>query len=157
MGLKVNLFREKGLLPLISFIGHLAIGSIASSKYKTTFVAPSFRFTMQHTLSNKLSLGYNIGIEWDGETPERTFIYTLTTGYSVTEKIGAYIEIYGFDTQKDIADQRTDAGFTYLIGNNFMFDLSGGAGLTEHTPKKYLAIGLFGRFNTKSNRNKIRS
>ena len=157
LGFKANLFEEKGLLPFISFIGHLSLGSAASSIFKTTFVAPSFRFTMQHSLSNKLSLGYNLGAEWDGETPEPTFIYTLTTGYSITEKIGTYIEIYGFAPQRNIANHRTNVGFTYLIGDDFMFDLSAGAGLTVNAPKKYFAIGFSSRFNTKGNRNKIRS
>ena len=149
VGFKVNLFEERGLLPLTSFIGHLSLGSVASSKYTTTFVAPSFRFTMQHTLSNKISLGYNIGAEWNGEKPEPTFIYTITTGFFITEKIGSYIEIYGFAPQKSMADHRTDAGFTYLISNNFMLDLSGGLGITANAPKKYFAVGFSCRFNTK--------
>ncbi len=149
LGFKVNLWKQNGLLPLTSFIGHLSIGSVASPKYTTTYIAPSFRFTMQHTLSNKLSLGYNIGAEWNGETPEPTFIYTLTTGYSITEKIGCYIEIYGFMPQSNIAHHRADAGLTYLIGNNFMVDISGGIGITDNAPKKYLALGFSCRFNTK--------
>lgn len=149
LGFKVNLWKEKGLLPLTSFIGHLSIGSVASPKYITTYAAPSFRFTMQYTLSKKISLGYNIGAEWNGETPEPAFIYTLTTGYSITEKIGSYIEIYGFAPQRNIADHRADAGFTYLIGNDFMVDISGGIGITDNAPKKYLAFGFSCRFNTK--------
>ena len=63
IGFKVKLSDEKGLLPKTSFIGHLSIPSFASKELKTIFYAPSFRFTMQHTLTDKINLGYNLGSE----------------------------------------------------------------------------------------------
>lgn len=157
-GIKVNLWKEQGAIPLTSFIGHISFGSLASSNFKTSYDAPSFRFSMQHTLSKKISLGYNIGAEWNGENPEPTYIYTLTSGISITEKLGSYIELYGFLPQKSTADHRADAGFTYLLGNDFMVDISGGIGLTDNAPKKYLALGFSFRLNTRKNRqSKIQS
>ncbi|MGK4566621.1 transporter [Flavobacterium sp. 3HN19-14] len=100
------------------------IPDLASSKLKAEYYAPRFRFTMQHTLSDKISLGYNLGAEWDGETPDATFLYTLTTGFSLSEKLGCYIEVYGFAPQNDTADHRLDGGFTYLVSDNFMIDVS---------------------------------
>ncbi len=105
-------------------------------------MAPEFRFTMQHTLSEKLSLGYNLGCEWDGFTPETTFIYTLTTGYAISDKIGSYVELFGFAPQGDSANHNFDGGVTYLFTNNFMVDLSSGVGLTENAPNYYMALGL---------------
>ena len=91
VGFKVNMAKEKGILPALSFLGHLAIPQLASDKLQSTWYAPSFRFSMSHTLTPRLSLGYNLGAEWDGETPEPTFIYTLTTAYAISEKAGAYV------------------------------------------------------------------
>ena len=149
VGFKVNISEEKGFLPMTSFIGHIAIPKLASPDFKASYYAPSFRFTMQHTLSNRISLGYNLGAEWDGETPEPKFIYTLTTGFSLTDKLGSYIEMYGFVPQKNTADHLIDGGFTYLISNNIMIDISGGFGITDNAPKNYGAIGFSYRFNTK--------
>src|SRR5438093_7206400 len=70
IGFKINITQEKGIIPTTSFIGHLSIPALATGKLKTTYYAPEFRFTMQHTLSDKLSLGYNLGAEFDGETAE---------------------------------------------------------------------------------------
>lgn len=141
IGVKIKLCEEKGILPKTSFIGHIGLPNAASSRYKNDFVAPQFRFTMQHTLSDKLSLGYNLGCEWDGMTPETTFVYTVTTGYSINKKIGCYAEVFGFAPEKDQANYNLDGGFTYLINNNFMVDLSSGFGLTENAPDYYLALG----------------
>lgn len=142
VGFKVAIAEEKGIWPKTSLIGHLSIPEFASDEFKTAYYAPMFRFTMQHTLSDKINLGYNLGAEWDGETPEPTFIYTLTTGISLSEKTGCFVELYGFAPQKDTAEHRFDAGFTYLISDNFMIDASGGFGITENAPDYFAAAGF---------------
>jgi hypothetical protein len=63
---------------------------------------------MQHTLSEKIVLAYNLGAEWNGETGEQTYIYTLTTGISLTDKLGCYTEIYGFIPKENQSDHRFD-------------------------------------------------
>ncbi|WP_395043569.1 transporter [Flavobacterium sp.] len=142
IGFKVKIAEEKGIVPKTSFIAHISLPSAASTKYKTEFYAPEFRFVMQHTLSKKMSLSYNLGAEWDGFSAEPTFIYTLTTGYSITNKLGSYIELFGFAPQKSKANHNFDAGITYLINNNFMLDLSSGIGITKNAPDHYLAVGF---------------
>ena len=142
IGCKIKISEEKGIFPKTSFIGHLSLPNAASTSYKTDFYAPEFRFVMQHALSDRLSLSYNLGSEWDGVTPEATFIYTLTTGFAVTEKIGSYLELFGFAPQKQTANHTLDGGITYLITNDFMLDLSSGVGLTELAPDYYCAFGF---------------
>lgn len=142
IGCKIRIYEENGVVPKTSFIGHLSIPKAASERYKTTFFAPEFRFTMQHTLSDKFSLGYNFGSEWDGLTAEPTFLYTVTTGYSINEKMGSYIELFGFAPQQNKANHNLDAGLTYLLNHNFMVDLSSGVGLTDNAPDYYAALGF---------------
>lgn len=142
IGFKVNLSEEKGIIPKISLIAHIGLPKMASSNYKTEYLTPEFRFTMQHSLSEKWSLGYNIGAEWDGLTPKPTFVYTLTTGYSIDEKLGSYIELFGFATQNKKTNHNLDGGLTYLITNNFMVDLSSGFGITEVDFEHYFALGI---------------
>lgn len=142
VGFKVKLSGEKGIIPKTAFIGHLAIPGLASKELKSTYYPPSFRFTMQHTLTDKINLSYNLGSEWDGETPEPTFIYTLTTGFALSEKLGSYIEIYGFAPQKQTADHRFDGGLTYLISDNAMLDISGGFGITTNAPDYFCSLGF---------------
>ena len=146
VGFKTKLIEEKGLIPMISFLGHLELAPVASKHNKTDFYAPSFRFTLQHTLSSKFSLGYNLGAEWDGFSPEPIFLYTLTTGYSISEKLGSFIELYGFLPQKSISDHHIDAGLTYLLNNNMMLDISGGASIDNHSHSYFLSMGYSFRF-----------
>ncbi len=142
IGCKIKMFEEKGFWPKTSFIGHVLIPNAASSNFKTDYCAPEFRFVMQHTLSEKISFSYNLGAEWDGFLPEPTFIYTIASGYSFTDKLGAYVEVFGFAPQYETANHSFDGGFTYLINNNFMVDLSSEVGITDNAPKHYVAVGF---------------
>ncbi len=149
VGFKISVSEEKGFIPVTGFIGHLTLPNAASSNFKATYFAPSFRFNMQHTLSKKITLAYNLGADWDGEIPEPTFIYTLTAGITITEKLGTYIELYGFAPQNNVTDHRADGGFTYLITNDVMVDVSAGFGITKQSPNSYYALGFSYRFNVK--------
>ena len=142
VGFKVKLSEEKGILPKTSFIAHISLPNVASTNYKTDYFATEFRFTMQHTLSEKLTLSYNLGSEWDGFSAEPAFIYTVTSGYSITKKIGIYTEFFGYLPQNSKASHLLDSGFTYLINNNFMVDLSSGLGLTNNALQNYFAFGF---------------
>ena len=142
IGCKIKIAEEKGFWPKTSFIGHILIPNMASSNFKSDYYVPEFRFVMQHTLSDKISFSYNLGAEWDGFSPEPTFIYTVASGYSFTNKFGGYIELFGFAPQNRIAYHNFDGGFTYLINNNFMVDLSSGIGITKNAPQHYVAVGF---------------
>jgi hypothetical protein len=146
IGFKTRLFEEKGLIPITSFIGHIGIPKLGSKHFQTTYFAPEFRFTMQHTVSEKQSLSYNLGAEWNGESAEPTFIYTMSSGYSLSENLGCYIEFYGFVSQIDKSDHRFDAGITYLINQHHQLDVSGGFGLTTISPDYFVALGYSFRF-----------
>lgn len=142
VGFKVKLTDEKGIVPKTSFIAHISLPNAASTKYKTDYFAPEFRFVMQHTLSEKFSLSYNLGAEWDGFTAEPTFIYTNAIGYSISDKFGSYIELFGFIPQNTKSNHSIDGGITYLINNNFMLDLSSGFGISKNAPDHYIALGF---------------
>lgn len=145
-GFKTRLFEEKGIVPTTSFIAHLSFPKLAKREFQTTFYAPEFRFTMQHTISKNQTISYNIGSEWNGETAEPTFIYTLTTGYSFTDEISGYVEFYGFVPQIEKPDHRFDCGLNYLFNPNHQLDISGGFGLSETSPDYYVALGYSFRF-----------
>ena len=150
IGFKVSICPKKGIIPATSFIGHIKTLMIGSNKFTTDNPAPSFKFSIQHTLSKKLSLSYNFGAEWGGETPEATYIYTLATTISVTKKMKSFLEVYGFLPQKEIGRHGLDGGLTYLLNNNFMGDLSAGIGLNQNAAQNYLSVGFSYRFKTKA-------
>ena len=148
-GFKTRLVDEKKWIPAISFLGHLTTNKWGSKEFQTTHLSPSFRFLFNHTLTDKFSIGYNFGAEWNGESPDTTGLYTFATALSVTEKLGAFAEIYGYVNKYKSADHRIDGGFTYHLNHNFQLDASAGLGLSEISPDYLISCGFSYRFNTK--------
>lgn len=148
-GFKAKLVEEQKFIPNISFLGNLKTNKLGSKNFQTSYLAPAFRFLFDHTLSDKLNLGYNLGAEWDGESPAAKGIYTLAAGYSFTEKLSGFAEVYGLINKYTKADHRFDTGFTYLLNNNFMLDTSVGFGLSKVSPEYFLSCGFSYRFPLK--------
>lgn len=148
IGAKIALWEEKKMLPKTSLIFHVAIPRLASAPYQVNHLAPNFRFTMQHSLTKKAGLGYNIGAEWDGLTKEATWIYTFAPGINLSEKWYAYIEAFGFISKKNEADHSLDGGIAFYVNTNFKIDLSSGFGISSAAPDWYVAIGASFRFKT---------
>lgn len=146
IGFKTSLWEESDWIPKASFIGHITSADLGSESFHTNYIAPSFRFTFQHTLTDKLIVAYNLGAEWNGENADQSYIYTLTTGYSINQHLGCYAELYGFLPKNSRADHRVDGGFTYLLSHHIITDLSGGVGITSNAPLAYVSLGFSFRF-----------
>ncbi len=146
IGFKTILCKENGIIPLTSFIGHITTSKTGYKAFNTSYLAPAFRFTMQHSLSNRFSFGYNLGYEWDGESSNPNFIYTLTTGVSITNKIGGYVEFFGNSQNKIFSENKFDGGFTYLISDDFMIDASGGFDIVNYNHTNFFSLGFSYRF-----------
>ena len=131
LGMKVDIANEDGAMPEIALIGHVFPVFSASTDYRPEYTGIDFRFSLSHTLSEKSSLGYNIGAQWGNDSPEAAAIYTLAYGYSITKKWGFYAEVYGDMPEDGKANHFWDAGFTYLANNNLQFDTYFGRSFTE--------------------------
>ncbi len=143
VGLKTKLFEQNGIIPKAALIAHISLPGIASELFRETYFAPDLRLAFLHAF-DRLSVSYNVGAEWNGETPRPDFIYSLAVGANIVGGLGIYVEGYGSVPQQREEDNRLrmDAGLTYLITHDVMVDLSGGIGLTDNAPEKYVALGL---------------
>jgi len=77
------------------------------------------------------------------------FAQSLTIGYSLTERLGAYTEWFVFAPAGAITARTqhyADAGFTYHVTNNFQLDIRAGLGLSEASDDYFVGSGLVVRF-----------
>ena len=130
-GVKIGISEEQNGWPQIAFLGHLYFPFTASSDYKPETTGVDFRFSFAHTLSEKSALGYNVGAAWGDDSPEVAYEYTLSYGYSLTETVGLYAEIYGDFPEDSRANHLWDAGITYLLTEGLQLDATVGSGITE--------------------------
>jgi hypothetical protein len=140
IGTKIKLADENGIWPQAALIGHINLKT-GSREFTPSYTAADFRFTFAHTLSERWSLSYNLGAAWNGEDPQAVFLYTLSLGYVITDKLAAFAEGYSFFPEEDKADNRIDGGLTYKVTPVLQFDFSGGIGLSENSPDYFLSTG----------------
>jgi hypothetical protein len=104
---------------------------LAAADYHPETTGVDFRFAFSHTLSERSGIGYNLGAAWGNDSPEADFIYTFAYGYSISERIGIYVELYGDFPENNSANHYWDAGVTFAIQNNIQLDATIGRSITK--------------------------
>ena len=152
VGFKVNFVEEKGIIPRISLIGHAGFNRLSSklsNAHFGSFFSPRLCFTFQNSLSERIAIGYNLGVEWADTNESPVWFYTFAPGFTLGEKWYAYTEAFGSFEKNEKAQHTFDIGVAYYLNDNTKFDLSGGVGIAGSIPNNYIAIGLSFRCNTK--------
>ncbi|AWH86059.1 hypothetical protein HYN59_13470 [Flavobacterium album] len=144
VGFKVNLFKEKGLLPETSFIAHLVLPKVASKDLKANLLAPELLFLFDNELSDKASLGYNIGVKWDGESPDPIYAYTFAPDFKLNDKCKVFVESYGYLPEHQHPEHWVDGGFIWLVTSNLQLDIAGSYELTSnaHFHQYFETVGI---------------
>ncbi len=119
LGVKVGIAKEQGLRPEMAILSHLSLPYLSS---ENTNSGIDFRFAFSHTLSERSGLSYNLGALWNGVNEGLQYIYTISYGYSITNNLGWYGEIYGDIPENIRAIHYVDSGFTYKLATNFQLD-----------------------------------
>lgn len=102
-----------------------------------------------HALTDEFSLTYNLGLvlasteKADGTTTtQSSALYTLSLGYSATEQLSFFAELYGqVGFSADDSPFLFDCGLAYLINDNSQLDFSAGAGLNSEAEDFFVSIG----------------
>ena len=122
LGMKVSITAEKNCWPEIGFIGHLKLPFLAGTDFKPQNTAANFLFAFSHTLNDKFNLSYNLGAELGDDSSETVYIYSTSYGYSITDRFGTYVEVYGNISENSISEQYYDTGVTFLLKRNIQLD-----------------------------------
>jgi len=131
VGTKINLTTEKGLRPEIALLSHIVL-PVGNQQPENNTPLVNLIFSLSHTLSNKFSLGYNLGWSSDNVHQNGIGIYTVALGYSISDNLGFFIEGYGFVNNLETATLSVDGGFTYLLSPKIQLDISAGKGISEN-------------------------
>ncbi|WP_420319194.1 transporter [Ekhidna sp.] len=137
LGTKIHVIGEQGAVPQTSVIAQVTLDN-GDDAFRPGEAIPEVRFNFSNTLSEFLSLGYNIGFAFPEDNT--TTIYTAVLGYSFQPGWTVFAEPYGFIYDGG-SDHRFNAGFIYLVKNNFQVDLTGGIGLSDISPDSFFGFG----------------
>lgn len=64
LGFKVYLWEERGLRPEAALLAHVSLPT-GEEGYSAERPDPSFRFAFSHSISERIGIGYNLGVSWE--------------------------------------------------------------------------------------------
>ncbi|SNS77865.1 Putative MetA-pathway of phenol degradation [Ekhidna lutea] len=137
LGTKVYLLEENGAVPEISVIGQVTLAN-GDNMFKPSRAIPEIRFNFANALSDKFSLGYNLGMSFPED--QSTSFYTAVLGYALADGWTLFAEPYGFFYDGN-ADHRFNTGIIFLAKNRLQFDVSAGWGLSDISPDSFVGFG----------------
>ncbi|MHC4478056.1 MAG: transporter [Planctomycetota bacterium] len=154
VGAKVKFWNENGWRPETAIITHLAMPS-GKTPFSSERFDPDYRLAFTHTLSDRVSLAYNLGQAWKSEvdsTGDRDtrpdFQYTAALGIGLTDWLGCFVEFFG-DIPTANANgpaNSFDGGLTYMMTENLQLDVYSGVGLSDGADDWFIGAGFSVRF-----------
>ncbi len=139
VGTKICCFEGRGAIPAISLLADLAIPYTGNEGFVVEHLAPSLYLLFENTVTDWLSVGYNVGAEWDGSQPAPSAFVALCLGFSLTERLGCFIESYNNFSRYGNA-YGIDFGFNYMVGERVQLDVAANVDVCH--PKQCWAVSM---------------
>ncbi len=154
LGTKLALTEQKKALPEMALILQMTVPS-GEKDSSANRVLPGVNFlygwdVIEDCLSFAGSTQANRSVD-DSRHSYVEAAQSLTVGYSLTKKLGAYTEWFAlFPTgavAPDFGPQHYfDGGFTYKVTDNFQLDIRAGVGLNRHAEDFFIGSGFAVRY-----------
>lgn len=123
IGTKIHCCDEQGAVPAISVLADFQIPGTGTNGFAVENFTPSFYLLFENTLSDNLSLGYNVGAEWDGFIPSPVAFLAVGLGYSVTDNLDCFVESYNYLAKGGNA-YCADFGLNYMVARKVQVDVA---------------------------------
>jgi hypothetical protein len=141
IGFRTALWEEKKWIPKTSLLVHFGIPGIASKDFKAQHVAPSFLLAMENTLSDKIDIGYNLGLEWDGFSNDPIWIYSVSAGFALGKRWETFLEMFAFGEERTL-ETYFDTGLGFYLNNNIKLDAYLGMGINAAVVNNFFGVGF---------------
>ena len=111
---------------------------------------PEAKLALAWELTPRFSLSSNVNYAYlvDGDERLHQLGATLSGGLSLTDRLGAYLEWYGFNEETDDGPSThyVNTGVTWLIHSDLQVDARVGTGLNDADPDWFVGVGAGIRF-----------
>lgn len=146
LGIKAAVLKENHWIPKTAFLLQTGLPHASSKNFKAPHLAPTLRLLMENNITEKLSLNYNAGAEWDGYETSPEWMYAVVPGIDLGEHVHVFAEFYSFFQKQETPEHTLDGGLEYFIGKNIALDICAGLGLNKAAPPHFFTIGGSVRF-----------
>ena len=146
ISVKQHLAASKKGWPEITAVGYLRLPFLATNNFKTENPAATFLLAFQNDITDRFSVGYNIGTTLDGDHAYKNWIFTASFGYTATKKCSFFAEYFSSFARVLKPSFNADAGILWLLNNNLQIDLAIGSTLFQQDKNQFITTGISYRF-----------
>ena len=140
VGTKVNLTKAKGIIPEMAVLAHAVFQTGKVVVRESEKVLFDIAFSMTHPISDKYSLGYNLGYASSEESANGNGFYSVIFGFGISEKFSGFFEGFGLWKNFENGTFNFDGGLSYSIKPNLQLDMAAGTGFTQRN--YFITIGF---------------
>ena len=131
--------------PAIGFQGRILLKA-QSEIYQRENLGATFILITGNKLSDRFSLISNWGLTWAGNGASGRLFYALNLSYSLSEKWGTFLEMYG---DLNNFNANVDTGLSFLVSEDVMLDASTGWQGDNNLNDWFVDLGISFRFHNR--------
>jgi len=145
VGFKINLLHED-LAPIeFGLLVHAIVPVFPLLSFQ--LIEPEIIFAVSRSLSDRFSISANFGGTYSRQWSDNFYIYSGSLGMSLTDKLNAFVEMYGDFSTPFPPIHKLGSGITYFLHNEFQLDFSVGKQITADNPAWFISSGISLRIN----------
>jgi len=144
VGVKVHLADSSGGFPDVALL-FLTTVPVGARDFTADAWQPTVKLAVGWDLTPRFSLSSNLNASYLAEGDDRfsQIAASLSAGFSMTERLGAFLEAFGFseETADGPGTAYVNGGFAYAVSDDLSLDIRAGAGLNDASPDYFLGAG----------------
>ncbi|QSE96231.1 transporter [Fulvivirga lutea] len=143
---KFFLIEQDGIIPKASVTTAFTFSDTGEEAFQVEDLNYNFRLLFEYQF-NKLTWTNSIGYDFL-DNDNSALAYTTVLGYPITDKLGSFVELYGFgESDTSDAAQNLDFGFTYLVSNKLQIDAIYGFNIDDNADSTIFGFGFGYKIN----------
>lgn len=146
IGTKIKCFDGEGAIPAVSVLAEFSISGTATKDFQVDHLAPSLYLLFENPVCDWLSIGYNVGAEWDGSEAAPIAFAALCFGFSVADSFGCFVESYNYFGRSG-NQYAVDFGMNWQVARKLQLDISANIDLVNPTECWAISCGLTWQIN----------
>ena len=122
IGTKIKCFEGERFIPSVGVLAEIQSSRVGSANLLPSNIAPHLYLLLEQTPLESLSLCYNAGLEWDGESATPTTFLALGIWISITDDFAGFVETNNY-LHPDGNQYLTSLGFTFSPTSRLQLDI----------------------------------
>ena len=139
IGTKIKLYEGSGILPAVGLLAEVQSPHIGSKDLLPSYLAPSMYLIFENSITDWLSVCYNAGEQWDGESAKPTTFLGLALYFSFNDQLGAFVDTYNYLNSEEGNQYMLETGLFWQVSRRVQLDIEGDFDVQNFG--KYYAVG----------------